>query len=195
MTKPKIAVAIPHLNQIDTDLAVWLYRHKNEIEELLVHRAKPIDFNRNLIAKLFLETECDVLFSVDADVTPPDNWLGMYDPDVHLKSAHVTAWQADQSIAVGFWRSKAGPHSFNRVKPREGNLYKVDAIGTGCYYVTRELLEKMQKPWFEHVYSKDGLEKYYGEDVNFSLKAGELGYDIIYDARFMAKHRVPIKIY
>lgn len=88
--------------------------------------------------------------------------------------------------------------TYNMNKPdftgESGDLIRVDMVGTGLMMIRKEVLDKMQPPWFEHP-KLDLEEKDYeqitpihtkkhrvmGEDVAFCKKVRELGFEIWFD--------------
>lgn len=74
-------------------------------------------------------------------------------------------------------------------------LNRVDATGTGCMLIKREVLEKMPAPWFQWQYNDDGTTKM-GEDLSFCLKVNELynNEGVWWDTRYKCKHMRKIAI-
>jgi len=148
---------------------------------------KPHDHCRNAIVMQFLETECEWLLMVDSDVVPPGNVVEMIDNDVDVCSAHVSTARNGEVIPVGMTRNEKGYH--HDFKHSEPGLHKVDAVGTGCILIKREVFAKLDKPYFRFKYNEDGI-LINGEDFDFSERAG----NIYFDARYKCKHYTTIAI-
>ena len=180
---PNIFIGIPNTGNLRTELVSWLLKQKAVI---YMPQAKPHDHCRNVIVNEFLKTDCQWLLMVDSDVVPPDDVTGMISNDVGVCSAHVSTSVNGEIIPVGMTRNKGGYH--HNFKHSEYGLHKVDAVGTGCILIRRDILEKMEKPYFKFVY-KDGI-LINGEDFDFSERVG----DVYFDGRYKCKHYTTIVI-
>ncbi len=147
---------------------------------------KPHDHCRNDIVLKFLSTDCDWLLMVDSDVVPPVNVLEMINNNVDVCSAHVSTFNGEV-IPVGMTKDERGyHHNFKHSAP---GLHKVDAVGTGCILIKRQVFDRLDKPYFRFKYNSDGL-LVNGEDFDFSERVGE----VCFDARYKCKHYTTIAI-
>lgn len=179
----KIFIGIPNTGTLRTELADWLMKQKATI---FMPQAKPHDHCRNIIVREFLKTDCDFLLMVDSDVVPPLNVLDMVENNVDVCSAHVSTFNGE-IIPVGMTKNKEGYH--HDFKHSELGLHKVDAVGTGCILIKREVFAKIDKPYFRFKYDEDGILTN-GEDFDFSERVKE----VYFDARYKCKHFTTIAI-
>ena len=178
-----IFIGIPNTGNLRTELVEWLMKQEATI---FMPQAKPHDHCRNVIVNRFLETECKFLLMVDSDVVPPDDVCNMANNDVGVCSAYVRTTVGGELIPVGMTKDVDGyHHDFKHSKPE---VHRVDAVGTGCILIKREVFEKLDKPYFKFVY-KEGL-LVNGEDFDFCERAGE----VYFDARYKCKHFTTVAI-
>lgn len=176
-------IGIPNTGHLRTELVDWLMRQKAAI---FMPQAKPHDHCRNIIVNEFLKTDCEWLLMVDSDVVPPMNVLDMIDNNVPVCSAYVCTFSNGELVPVGMTKTENGYcHNFDKT---EKGLNKVDAVGTGCILIRRDVFDKLGKPYFKFVY-EDGL-LINGEDFDFSERVGE----VYFDTRYVCKHYTTIAI-
>lgn len=103
--------------------------------------------NRNILAKILLDSKVKRILYIDTDmVFPPDA--------IQRMKKH------DKLIVSGLAHSKRAPyapnmyrkHGYTKWEPigewKEGELLKVDCIGGAFMLIKREVFEKVQAPWF-----------------------------------------------
>jgi hypothetical protein len=150
----------------------------------------PIDRNRTHLVDLALkDPNMTHLLFIDTDIVPNDkNFLDImvsYDlPILGLLCTKKTApfepilYKASSPVEErvnDFW-----------VGFKEG-LNEVDATGTGCLLVKREVFEKMSKPYFRFAAAyEQGL--YQSEDIYFLENAKKLGYKVYVDTKHTCLH-------
>ena len=69
-------------------------------------------------------------------------------------------------------------------------LLRVDAVGTGCIAIAREVFEIIQPPWFYNDYSKVMDDVWPGEDMGFCLKCRDAGIDLYVDTTITSPHLI-----
>lgn len=180
-----------------------------EIECGFVPYITPVECARNALVKMFLETDCEYLWFVDADVYPDSTGLMMLDAldKADIITGRVTVWMPipDQ----GGWYVQ--PTAATKI---EGNKkyclhdlgsgpirYDIGGAGTGCLLIARKVLEDRRMwqptkyvdndgtekelgadeppPIFTTLYKPNG-KRVLGEDYAFTSKAKELGYTVAY---------------
>lgn len=125
--------------------------------ESLVQRA------RNSMAALFLQTDFQKLFFIDADIE--------FDPDSVAK-----LWNMNADVAVGLYCMKrpAKPLSAWRdgklieVTPKDTEPFDVDYAGTGFMMIDRKVLEKMRDAWPERKHQEGSGESFLWFDPRLS---------------------------
>ncbi len=153
------------------------------------------DYARNSIVEEFLDSECDVLWFLDSDISPPNHVLD-------LISMHWDKWQvaaapypvfmkpgSSENLAVVFTVYKQigqGGMSPSNI-PYEGTEF-VDGAATGCLFIKREVFSKLKKPYFEFKYEAESRFLTEGEDLGFCRKLHELGIKTFVDYSMVCKH-------
>ena len=132
------------------------------------------------------------------------DWLLFWDSDIgigdpgFIEKMIDTAYRYDAQVVCGAYRIKDPDmdkprYPVGTMKDGKGeNMTKidspglVDAGGTGIMLIRREVLLKMEDPWFTIVDGKDLFVM--PEDWEFCRKARELGFKIAVDPRFPTRH-------
>lgn len=159
-------------------------RARNEITEMFLHPEKPrppqYPEGVNRIYK-----EADYLFFVDDDMLFPPNAL-------------VKLLSHQEPIVGGLYFARSAPYlpiAYRHVEDNQwiavtqysAGLQEVDAIGTGCLLIRRDVLEKLERPWFEF---SDRM----GEDMYFCHQAKKLGYKVLLDGDVKCKHLTTVEV-
>jgi len=179
----------------ETQLINWMAEYKDKYEfKFFVPVARPIPNNRNKIAKKFIEGDWD--------------WLVMFDEDTFLITNPFSILDRNLDVCGGVYPGR-NPRGFNfhvfdldmekypketvfkfvAPEKREG-VQKVDALGTGCIFVKRHVIEKMyEKKWapFEDTFDEYGIMKH-SDDMAFCLKCRELGIPVHADWNVICDH-------
>lgn len=152
------------------------------------------DFARNGIVEDFLKTDCDVLFFLDSDVSPPpevmdilvdhgDKWL--------VAGAPYPLWLKGESptrlVKMAVWNRDEAGRFILAPCPRKGTGW-VDCIATGCIFIKRRVLEEMEEPYFEFKFKPHNRDLAEGEDIGFGRKMNELGYKFFIDYGKVCRH-------
>lgn len=157
------------------------------------------DYARNDFVKEFLESDCDILWFLDSDVSPPDHVLD-------LVVMHGDKWQAAGACYPIFMVPPGGTDPcvlFTAYKgivddgqnkgialttvPRSGTEF-VDGLATGCLFLKRSVFEQLQEPYFEFKYDTKSRKMTEGEDLGFCLKLAKLGIKFFTDYSMICKH-------
>jgi hypothetical protein len=178
----KIMIRIPTHGPIDRGLATWFHwtgRVHPEWDVAYYYQTAGVCETRNEIVSQFLASDCDRLWMIDSDVTPPESdeilaveapvvvgLYGHYHPQVGA-NYQVYTKNAEEDIPT------RGTHRFYPPSewPQEGN-FTADAAGTGCMVIDRSILEEIREHgsiWFAFEY-RDG--RRIGEDLTFCEKSG-----------------------
>ena len=146
---------------------------------------KPITNNRNTIVQKFLATDSDLLMMIDSDIVPPPNILNLADFNKDIITPLMFIKQKGTLIPLFLKRNKDGIHDVDDYLKKTG-LQEVDATGTGCIIIKREVVEKM-KHLFRNEYDADGV-KTLGNDFSFCQRAKELGFRVWVHLDYVADH-------
>jgi len=154
------------------------------------------DAARNGIVEEFLATDCDVLWFLDSDITPPRHVLD-------LIAVHWDKWKvagAPYPVFMGQLNEEHRQIVFTAYKgtngvgiapakiPYEGIEF-VDGLATGCMFIKREIFSLLQKPYFEFKFNPETRVLTEGEDLGFCLKLNKLGIQFFTDYSMVCKHR------
>lgn len=172
-------------------------KYKDEVElvypEVCVFRLFH-DFARNAIVEDFLKTDCDILWFLDSDVTPPKAILDLVvypTKDWMVAGATYPVWMTlNEDIGPQAVLTCYRQHNGKLAKaavPTSGIDF-VDGLATGCLFIKREIFSKLQKPYFEFKYNEETREMTEGEDLGFCRKVNELGYQFYTDFSMVCKH-------
>lgn len=144
----------------------------------------PVDFNRNLCVKKFLHTDHDWLFFLDSDMIPPSNVLDLTRYHRPIISAVSWGWKNNGPMIMAFDETDTtGVYTPVCVN----GLQRVDAVGTGCLFIHRSVLETIEPPYFLFEKDEEGLMKL-GEDFYFCRKASDAGYSIYVHGGYRCSH-------
>lgn len=160
------------------------------------------DFARNAIVDDFLETDCDVLWFIDSDITPSKHALD-------LIVNHYDKWQVSgltypvfmtppgyENPQVVFTVYQKNPESGNLTpanSPKSGSKF-VDGLATGCLFIKREVFSLLTKPYFEFKYKDESREMAEGEDLGFCRKLSTLGIQLYTDFDLICKHQKSVDL-
>lgn len=159
------------------------------------------DFARNGIVEQFLETDCDILWFLDADVVPPVEVL-------NLVKEHKDKWMVAgapypvfmqpegedflQVVMCVYDHNGQGLHAAN--VPTKGTGF-VAGLATGCMFIKREVFAELKKPYFEFKYDPETRRPIEGEDLGFCFKMHDLGYEFFTDYAMVCRHMKEIDLY
>lgn len=157
---------------------------------------KPQEFARNTIIEHFLKTDCDTLVMVDHDMIIHDpTILGLLDTPEYdiagpLQLMYMQSMKDGPSIQpCAFMYDDKEPRGkrLHVVTPVSGEpVTRVDAVGSGVIAIKRRVLEDpkmlnaegMSPPaFFRNRYAENG-ERWRGLDIDFCVRARDLGYRI-----------------
>ena len=187
--KKKIYLAILNQGQIHKDLAKTInYIQTDDSYEVIVSypSAKPITHNRNMIVQKFLAIkDCDYLMMIDSDIIPTPDILKLVDFEKDIITPLMLVFQKDSLIPLYLKRNLDGIYDAGNYLEEKG-LQEVDATGTGCIIIKREVLEKLEYP-FRNEYDRDGIKKL-GNDLSFCQRAKKLGFKVWVHLDYIADH-------
>lgn len=153
------------------------------------------DHARNMIVEDFLASDCDVLWFLDSDISPPVHVLD-------LITKHYDEWKVAgapypifmkpkgeerQQIIFTVYNGTDGKGLAPSAVPDEG-VEMVDGLATGCMFIKREVFSLLEKPYFEFKYDPITRNPIEGEDLGFCMKLGKLGIKFLTDYSMVCKH-------
>lgn len=169
-----------------------------------VHRA------RNEIVAGFLDTDCDYLFFVDADMGIPKNAIERLMAVAHSDERPVVAGLCFAQRDTGFseddystsfdiiptvqlWNVEDDEVvSFSIVAdyPRDA-VVQIDSTGGACVLIHRGVLQKMRAGWGDHWFTPITNKRTggpFGEDTSFFLRCRELAIPVHMDTSVKTSH-------
>lgn len=158
------------------------------IAETLLHTYGPyLDDGRNIVVEGFLDQcESDILLFVDSDIAWTPNHVREIEAAIHPEVSPVVGglYYSGFPVVYRWGTNDEKVPTLISLTPDElaegdnGEMVKVDAIGTGFLGIHRDLLVSMREhfgapqPWFaEETYH--GV--HHGEDFTFAIRLAELG--------------------
>jgi glycosyltransferase involved in cell wall biosynthesis len=158
--------------------------------------SRPLDRARNEVIEIFLDSDIqyDYLLFVDSDVVLPRNTWKLIENDLDIVSGLYHVWMHGDVFPVIFKKSRPG-YWKSYLTWEENKIVPTDAVAGGCLLIKREVLEKIDYPWFVMSYvMKDVNAWNWGEDFYFSDKAIEHGYKLWVDTSVVCNHfaKVPL---
>lgn len=185
--KQKVYLTILNQGNIRPELANLLIHitHDPRYQVKITYpSARPITNNRNRIAKQFLEGDWDYLLMIDSDIVPHSNPLDLIAHDKDITGCPCPQWNERDLYWVVMDKDGTG---YKPIPPeRRHGLRQVDAIGTGCILIRRNVLEAVRAP-FNDKQAEDGTLDL-GEDFYFCEKATEAGFEVWCDWRAPCSH-------
>lgn len=141
-----------------------------------------IDASRNQIVEHAIKEKFDYIFWIDSDIIMPQNTLSkLFEADKDIVSAVYPYKIMPVESIVAKKYGEDGRYEDIDIDKLNSGLIKVDGIGFGCVLTKVDIFNKINKPYF--VYTPD-----MGEDIYFSKKAQEVGFDIWLDTDIFCDH-------
>jgi hypothetical protein len=197
MDKIKLYIAILNRGWIRREIVQDLLpaiRKMEHVEATLENLNKtwdhPISSNRNKIVKRFLATDNDFLMMLDNDIVPRSNPAQYIFADKDVIGFPAKVRQGDRQLNWVAYilrpdRHEYAPVDFTKVA-QDIELLKVDAVGTGCILVRRNVLESIKAPFHIH-FDEDGILTM-GTDFAFCERASEAGFEIFTTPKCVCEH-------
>ena len=204
----KVYLAVPSMGEVHDFLPFmmrdWQERYKDEIEFIYPTRLTQRifhDYARNGTVEDFLESDAEILWSIDSDVVPPK-----HAPD--LITMHGDTWEAagcpypvfmcepgqnERKIVFTAYKTNSSGSLVPAPVPHSGTEF-IDGLATGCLMLKRELIERLEKPYFEFQFNPESRQPTIGEDLGFCLKLSKLGVKFFTDYSMVCKHQKKVDL-
>lgn len=147
---------------------------------------KPISYNRNKLVKDFLETDADFLLMLDDDCIGDERLIKLADYDKDVIGGVCFGFMQQQIIPFCLTKNEMGTYDLSDEFSLNTGVIEVDAIGSGCMMIKREVLENIPSP-FLNEYDPEGI-KTAGLDLAFCRRAKEQGYRIWCNTDLLVSH-------
>lgn len=185
--KPKVYIAILNQGAIRPELANLLINSTHDPRyqiKITYPGDRPIANNRNKIVLKFLEGDWDYLLMLDDDTVPHRSPLDLITLDKDIIGYPYPQWNEGDIYWLAMDQDGDG---YKPIPPdRRHGLQQVDALGTGCILIARNVLEAIRAP-FMRKWDEDGIAEL-GLDFYFCQKAKEAGFEVWCDWRAPCSH-------
>lgn len=135
-----------------------------------------VDNNRNHIVKKFLENDWDYLLMIDEDNPPEKNPLDLLKLNLDVVICPTLSIKKENNPPITFSVFKKENDVYKSIVCDGEKLLEVDAGGTGCILIKRQVLEHIKAP-FESKWNEDGTRST-GSDIRFCEKVKESGFKV-----------------
>ena len=194
IVKDSVAILIPCGGMVEPRVfqsAIVLTSYANEngykIRQVGVTESTLIHTARNVLARGFLETDCE--------------WSFWMDSDMILEARTIPAllsWakKLNVKLVTGVYYQRYGEHvpvilirdeknrsyedvySHTPILPPEGQKapFKINRAGFGCMMVHRDVLVALDEPYFKYSFISD--KKEFSEDFYFCMQAEQAGFEL-----------------
>jgi len=175
-TRIPIMIGIPHMGQIRAELGAnyiqWASDPRFDAQILPLKGRRPVTVARNQLIKDFLESplfqKCEYLLMIDSDMSGPPNLLELALFNKPIIGALTFMVKEGRIVPLALKRQGRG---YSNITPLAANeLVEVDATGTGCLMIRRDVFALLEKPYFEYLLDDEGLVQM-GNDFYFCMKA------------------------
>lgn len=150
--------------------------------KLWVICGEPVTLVRNCIASRFLDNSNGThLLMIDDDTVPalPETALRLAALDAPIATG-ITPMLVNERVEFNVWRNGYWE------PPWPHGTFEVEACGTSCLMIRREVLEALEFPWFQFQQNRSNHLR--SEDVSFCRRARDAGYKIMCDANVICSH-------
>lgn len=171
----------------------WSFIHiRNKWEAQAFRATHPWDVIRNnQIIDKFLKSGCDILAKMDIDQVYPSQYFERLVPLVE-KYKIIGPLIKDRHMQSGFmplaFSSHDGPRLHKYSIAGKSGIIEIPYAHTNLFYA-REILEKIDPPWYEAEQTEDGLERKNHVDFTFLDKIKKAGYPIYIDLDTRVAHQ------
>lgn len=158
----------------------------------------PFENNLHHIVNDFLNRDYFFWLSIDADNPPMNNPLDLikYDRDIiglPTPVWHFTEKPGERPIYWNGYDYVPEKDAYREHEPKQG-LQEVDAIGTGCFLISRRVfLNNQMQGAFTRQLNKDGTVNK-GNDISFCEKAKACGFKIFCHYDYPCMHFVELEL-
>ena len=209
---PKILIGTPSYSGLFPSIMVMSLLHLQKpcpTGFMTVDRL-PVVQARNIIAREALKQNYDYLFFVDDDnPIPKDTLVKFVEDDKDIVAAPILHRNVDaegnRKLCVFYQYVEKGIRIYKPVEDFPvGDLHKIDACGMGCTLIKREVLEAVNEKYPDRPFQlgnlitlqegdtvldvNKGLKRTMSEDLEFSERARDAGFEIWCDTRIRPLH-------
>ena len=176
-------------------MASWKLMHDKRYElKMIIPAHNPFENNLHHCINDFKDNDCDYWLSIDSDNPPMNNPLDLVELDRDIIGLPTPVLYIDKKTQGKgerpyYWNAyKKAIGGYNEWPDKIG-LQKVDAIGTGCFLISKRVFlhPEMLKGAFTRKLNPDGTVNT-GNDLSFCERATDLGFEIYSHFDYPCRH-------
>lgn len=159
---------------------------------IISSQGTPIHVARNKIVSSFLDSDADWLFFLDADLHLQPNTIKlMMEKNYPLLSGlYYTRYPPIMPVCWNI--TSKGKEVVNF---KNGDIVKADAGGAGCLLISRQVLEKLEPPYFNWTLGlRPNPSDEMSEDFYFFRKAKRAGFQLCVDTSIQCMHEALVMV-
>ncbi len=199
MSKPRVLITVPNgkawIHKLVAFSCLRLLQDPRFDSRLQLPTHTPYINNLHKCRREFLDGPYDYWLSMDDDNPPPGNALDlvldMISDGLDIVGLPTPVWHSakrgDRPFYFNALNWDARASAFRPADLEAGaGLQEVDAIGSGCFIVSRRVMEAIPAP-FMRTWDDDGIVTM-GGDFSFCKRATDAGFRIYVDPRYRCEH-------
>lgn len=183
-----VVIVVPHQGWIHNSVVKLLLEMQESIlakTEFSFPQYRPVEWARARAVRSFLNTGKQFLLFIDADNPPTKNPLRRLAEDLDVVG-FPTPYVDERRLFWNVFMLDPASTRYQNVKPATG-LREVDAVGSGCMLIKRDVLRTLDGQPFAFEYNEDGTVKKAG-DINFCEKVRQRGFTVWADWDTPCRH-------
>lgn len=163
---------------------------------MIIPTHNPFENNLHHCVNDFMAGDYDYWLSIDADNPPLRNPLDLIEYDRDVIGLPTPVWHYDEErklpgerpIYLAAYDYAPEKDAYKEHQPQEG-LQRVDAVGTGCFLVSRRVFSapRMREAPFSRTLNGDGTVNK-GNDIAFCERARAEGFEIFAHYDYTCRH-------
>lgn len=186
----KLFIGICNSQENMPSMFFWSFTHiRSEYPVQLCRGWQPWDIGRNnYLIREFLKSDADVFIKMDIDQVYPSNYFDIFVPLVRrykvIGPSIRDRFAPFRQLAFSSWRD--GLVDFDTM---DLNGVKEIPYAHSNLFITREVLEKIDPPWYEDSWDKYGIKRTKHVDFTYLDKIKDAGYPIYINLDVKVGHK------
>jgi hypothetical protein len=154
-----------------------------------------IAWQRNLIVGQYLRPNDEWVLFVDADCIPPRGALArLLSHEVGIVAGLIIERTAPFAVCAVRHLEPFTRYQIEDFPYGDNDLRPVVSVGTGCTLIRRVVFDAVPRPWFR-VGQIPGGEDLLAEDLDFCLRAAEVGFPAFLDPAVRVGHETKVTLF
>jgi len=200
----RVAICVPSTSRGYTTV-YWAVAFRRlrfpEPSRVFVCQEPDLALARNRLVVEALDWGADRVFFLDDDVYPcvydADSGDVRFDPGAPMlllehDAPAVTALFALRTGRYAVYRRPYDLTALDAGEARLGEVFPVEAFGAGCCVFDASVFNAVERPWFRFLVDDWDARITRSEDVYFTRRLREEGYELLCDGRVVCKHVVHV---